>query len=214
MVDAATVAYEAIREFIRSGEFERGQHLPEIELAERVSLSRTPVREALRRLSSEGLVEFAPNRGARVRRWSEKELEQIYEARALLESYATRLAAENANPETIAHLSELADTMEECAEDMPNRAEELTVLNGDFHRTLLDAGGNAHISALVRSIVDATLVTRTFRQYTPSRLIASMQQHRELIAAIEAGDAGWAEAAMKAHILAARRTLRDFKNTL
>src|SRR5215203_6092246 len=101
MARAAEAAYGIIREGILSGELARGQRLREEELALRAGVSRTPVREALRRLDAEGLVDFTPNRGARVTAWSERELEDVYEARALLESYGARLAATRVTAEEL-----------------------------------------------------------------------------------------------------------------
>ena len=90
MGKAAETAYAVIRKRILAGDFSRGERLREEELAQIAGVSRTPIREALRRLDAEGLVEFLPNRGASVTAWTEQELDDLYAARALIEGYAAR----------------------------------------------------------------------------------------------------------------------------
>lgn len=207
MARAAEAAYGLIREGILSGELARGQRLREEELALKVGVSRTPIREALRRLDAEGLVDFTPNRGARVTAWSERELEEVYEARALLESYGARLAATRVTADELARLDELTERMERLARKGSAAADELTVLNGEFHRAVVAAARNSQLETLVRGIMDVPLINRTFQLYSPQRLRASMFHHAELVEALRAADGEWAEAVMRAHILAARSTV-------
>src|SRR4051812_2162338 len=115
MAKAAETAYTVVRDGILSGNFARGERLREEELAGLAGVSRTPIREALRRLDAEGLVEFRPNRGARVTAWTTKELEDLYDARALLESRAARFAASRITADEIAELADLCARMETAA---------------------------------------------------------------------------------------------------
>lgn len=207
MARAAEAAYGVIRAGILSGEFARGQRLREEELAERVGVSRTPVREALRRLDAEGLIDFTPNRGARVTAWSERELEDLYEARALLEGYGARLAAMRITGEELDHLAMVAAKMAALAESDPKPADELTALNGEFHRAIVIASRNSQLDSLVRGLMDVPLIYRTFQRYSPERMRASQFHHNELVDALRAKDGEWAEAVMRAHILAARTTV-------
>jgi DNA-binding GntR family transcriptional regulator len=85
----------------------------------------------------------------------------------------------------------------------------MTRLNTEFHRIITAAGGNSHIESLVRGITDASLVYRTFRHYTPDRLMASKFHHDEILAALRARDGAWASAMIRAHILAARPTIQS-----
>lgn len=208
MAKAAEAAYSAIRDGILSGELARGQRLREEVLASRVGVSRTPVREALRRLDAEGLVEFTPNRGARVTAWSEQELDDLYDIRALLEGHGARLAATRVTDEQLDVLCELAAEMERLARRGSSAADELTTLNGLFHRAVAHASGSSQLESLVRSIIDVPLVHRTFQRYSPERLLASSFHHVELVQALQAHDGAWAEAVMRGHILAARTTVR------
>ncbi|SHL06199.1 DNA-binding transcriptional regulator, GntR family [Pseudonocardia thermophila] len=207
MAKAAESAYAAIRAGILSGELARGERLREEILAERIGVSRTPVREALRRLNAEGLVDFEPNRGARVAAWSERELEDLYEARALLEGYGARLAASRITEEELDHLAAIASRMSAIAVTDPARADEMTALNGEFHRTIVKASRNAQIDSLVRGLMERPLIYRTFQHYSPERMSASQRHHNELVDALRARDGAWAEALMRAHILAARSTV-------
>lgn len=207
MAKAAEAAYAAIRQGILSGDLERGQRLREEELAARAGVSRTPVREALRRLDSEGLVEFTPNRGARVTAWSERELDDLYDIRALLEGQGARLAATRVSPEQLEELDDVAARMSRLARKGAPAADDLTALNSVFHRAVARASGNSQLDGLVRSIIDVPLVYRTFQRYSPERLLASSFHHVELVHALRAHDAGWAEAVMRGHILAARTTV-------
>jgi DNA-binding GntR family transcriptional regulator len=209
MARAAEAAYGVIRAGILSGEFARGQRLREEELAERVGVSRTPVREALRRLDAEGLIDFTPNRGARVTAWSARELVDLYEARALLEGFGARLAAARINAAQLDGLTVIAAKMAAVAESDPKRADELTALNGQFHRAIVLASGNSQLDSLVRGLMDVPLISRTFQRYSPERMRASQFHHNELVDALRARDGEWAEAVMRAHILAARTTVLE-----
>ena len=209
MAKAAELAYQAIRDGIIEGRFRAGARLREEEIAEATGVSRTPVREALRRLDAEGLVEFLPNRGAHVASWSSEELEQIFDLRALLEGYGAKLAAPRATAEVIAELESLADRMEATARRTsdPGAVDEVSTLNNAFHRVILQTAGNDRLAALLSSLVELSLVHRTFRRYSPEALARSMAHHRELIDALRAGDGPWAESVMTSHVLAARAAL-------
>ena len=112
MAQAAQRAYEHLRARLLAGEFPAGSRLPEEELAAAAEVSRTPVREALRRLHAEGLVEFVPNRGAHVASWTERDLDEIFGLRALLESHAAELAAPRISGADLGRLSALQDQMD------------------------------------------------------------------------------------------------------
>ncbi|MGH3252666.1 MAG: GntR family transcriptional regulator [Trebonia sp.] len=208
MGKAAELAYAVIRTRILAGDFSRGERLREEELAQVAGVSRTPIREALRRLDAEGLVEFQPNRGASVTAWNEQELDDLYEARALIEGYAAGKAAARISPESLDRLTDLSREMREL-DPGSETADEMTRLNSEFHRIITAAGGNSHIESFVRGITDAALVYRTFRQYTPDRLMASKFHHDEIVAALRARDGAWASAMIQAHILAARPTIQS-----
>lgn len=200
----ADEAYETLRTAILGGAHAPGVRLGEVELAEQLGVSRTPVREALGRLGAEGLVVLAPNRGARVASWSDAELHDLYGLRAQLEAQGAALAAARIDDGEVAVLAKLCDDMGDC---VPGDLDRLAELNGEFHRRILDAAGSARLAALVGSVVQVPLVLRTFHRYSRTALDRSQGHHRELVAALTARDPAWAEAVMRAHVYAARAVL-------
>jgi DNA-binding GntR family transcriptional regulator len=211
VTQAADRAYSALRAGILTGRHGFGERLGEIEIAAELGLSRTPVREALRRLGSEGLVEVLPNRGARVRTWTAQDLEESYELRAVLEGLAARRAAARVEPAVLAEMDDLADRMVTVDPSLGHRPagdfDELAALNGRFHALITTAAGSAHLAATLGGLVQLPLVMQTYRRYTPAALARSHAHHREIVDALRAGDGAWAESVMRSHVLAARAVL-------
>ena len=205
MPRAAQLAYTEIRSKIVDGVFPSGSHLEEESIAEAVGVSRTPVREALRRLASEGFVEFVPHQGAFVPAWTAADYHEIFDLRAILESFGARLAARHISEETLGVLDELTAEMESLAARMTKgRMDRLASLNNRFHATVVQASGSRRLPQMAQSAIALPLVLRTFQRYSPERLQRSMQHHREIVEALRAHDENWAEAVMRTHILSAR----------
>jgi DNA-binding GntR family transcriptional regulator len=200
--------YASLRSGILDGSYPQGARLGEVELAEALGVSRTPVREALRRLGSEGLVETLPNKGARVRTWSPRELDAISDLRALLEGHAAALAAPRISDPELAVMTRLVEQMEiATAPGVTFDYDLITELNGQFHSAVAAASGNPLLPGVSRQFIHIPIVVRTFRQYSPQRLRQSVRQHRDVLDALASHDAVWAEAAMRVHILSARPIL-------
>jgi DNA-binding GntR family transcriptional regulator len=209
-VGAVERAYTALRGGILDGTYGQGTRLGEVELAEALGVSRTPVREALRRLGSEGLIETLPNKGARVRTWSEGELDDIFDLRALLEGHAAGLAATRASSSQLASMADIVVRMDSATSQGGAPDYDLIAgLNDAFHSAVVTASGNSLLPQLAQSLVHIPVVVRTFRRYSPGRLRQSMRQHREVLDALTSRDPAWAEAIMRAHILSARPVLLD-----
>ncbi|MBT8099299.1 MAG: GntR family transcriptional regulator, partial [Gammaproteobacteria bacterium] len=173
-------------------------------------VSRTPVREALRRLEAEGLLRFEPHRGAFVTRWSDQDAEDIFELRAMLEGYGARLAAAKASAEDTAQLRMLATAQcREADERSPGYLERIADLNSQFHHRLEQLAGSARLEATLRTLSSAPLILQTFRDYDDEDLKRSAHHHLEIVDAIEAGDGSWAESVMQSHVMAARRAFRS-----
>jgi DNA-binding GntR family transcriptional regulator len=208
---AADRAYAALRAGILDGRYGPGTRLGEIETAAELGLSRTPVREALRRLGSEGLVESLPNRGARVRTWSADDLDEGYEVRALLEGLGARRAASRVTPEQLDRLAALADEMVTVDPSLGHRPagdfDDLAALNAEFHALIVRASGSGRLGETLAAVVQVPLVLRTYRRYTPEALARSHAHHHEIVDALRAGDGTWAESVMRSHVLAARTVL-------
>ncbi|WP_327009846.1 GntR family transcriptional regulator [Dactylosporangium sp. NBC_01737] len=166
-------------------------------------MSRTPVREAIRRLHSEGLIDVFPNRGAYVRTWTRTQLDELFSVRALLEGRAAALAARHATDEQRAALEVLCDAMDAAETDLSTVVD----LNDRFHALIHEASANSLLPGLIRGLVQVPVVVRTFLNYSPVRLRVSLAQHWEILAAIAGQDSAWAEAAMRAHILSARHEI-------
>lgn len=209
-VRAADAAYAIIRQGILASRWEAGAHLREQELAAATGVSRTPVREALRRLEADGLVTLVPNLGARVNDWGEQDLDEIFGLRVLLESHAAELAAARMKPEEIAELEGLCTRMEEVVSHYPQVDHHaLSVYNDRFHSLLLEASGNRRLQQLLKQVVEMPLVLRTFARYSRRDLVRSMAHHREITEALAAGDGAWAASVMRAHVRAGRAVFRD-----
>jgi DNA-binding GntR family transcriptional regulator len=208
VTNAAEDAYEALRSAILSGAIRPRERLGEVELSRQFGVSRTPIREALRRLTAEGLVVFQPNRGARVAEWSFTDLQEIYEIRARLESYGAALAATRIDASQLPRLDQLCDQMEERAQRMsPADLDEIATLNSELHSLVISAANSPRLTSLLSAVVEVPLVIRAFRLYTPEALARSMAHHRDLVAALRARDAEWASSTMRAHVRAARTVL-------
>lgn len=202
---ASDLAYEAVLADIIAGTYPVGHRIREEEVAARVGVSRTPVREALRRLHAEGLVDLPPHRGAVVQS-DMYELEELFELRALLEGYGAERAAARRGPADLATLSGLCDSMDALVEAGDSLAE-LTALNVAFHRAVQVAAGTARLLGMLPGLTVSPLVRETFRHYTPVELARSMNQHRELVDALTVGDPAWARSVIRAHLYAGRAAL-------
>lgn len=202
---SAVRTHAAVRELILGGELTAGARLAEAELADRLGVSRTPVREALGRLAAEGLVELVPNRGARVATWSRRELEGVFELRALLEPQLTELAVPRATAADADDLDDLAHRMTAAAADQDLDA--LVPLNRAFHDRLVALADHPALAAALAGAVRAPIVLRNFHAYDPASLRRSLAHHVEIVAALRAGDPAWARAVMTAHIHNARAVM-------
>lgn len=204
----ADKAYEAIREGILRGRWEGGAHLTEQVLGDMIGVSRTPIRDALRRLESDGLVSISPNAGARVAQWDEVEIDQIFDLRVLLEGHAAELAASTISNDRLESMSDLAAQMESIVYDRETTDfSQLASLNDRFHGHILAASGSNRLALMVGQVTKMPLVLRTFAHYDPESLARSMHHHREIVTALSCGDGVWASAVVKAHIRAGHAAL-------
>ncbi|NNN14518.1 MAG: GntR family transcriptional regulator [Acidimicrobiaceae bacterium] len=207
---ASDAVYQLIRERLLHGYYPPGKALREIELSTELSFSRTPVREALRRLASQGLVDFVPNKGAKVATWRQADLLQIFILRANLEGYAARRAAVEITDESIGTLTAISRAMEAAAmSKSDSRADVLSDLNDTFHHAIMSSSGDGRIAGVTEGIQQVGLVWLTFHRYTAEQLERSLHHHRELIHAFQQHDPDWAESVMRCHIFAARSALSE-----
>ncbi len=219
MADADTLAkqaYSALREKLYLGQLPAGAQLVNRTLAAELGLSMTPVREAINRLSSDGVVEFIHGAGAFVRRIEPRDLEQIYELRELLEPYAAAQAARLASPVQLDELRKLCDEGDELAEEMQSKkrpradaAGSLTAawsdLESRFHGAVLHASNNRWLVGSVegvRLLHRVSLAHQSLREVLRSSETAAQtaRDHRRLFEAIRDRKAPLAERLMREHV--------------
>lgn len=202
---ASELVYATVRSEILSGRRASDSWLREGDIADELGVSRTPVREALRRLTAEGLVRHEFNRGVQVESWSSKQLEEIFSMRYVLEPWACSMAATSGLVD-IAELGSLASAMDESVSGTPDFAE-LTTLNNTFHQKVIEGSGNSQLAGVIASIIQVPLVHRTFEQYSARSLRRSLAHHHELVDALSAHDPQWAQSVMQSHVRAAWTTV-------
>jgi DNA-binding GntR family transcriptional regulator len=201
--DAGGHAYRLISEQIATGRLTPGARLKESALAESLGVSRTPIREALRRLAAEGLVEVHPNRGAQLVSYTADEIDAMFAVRVVLEPQATVLAVPRLSDDELDELEDLAGRMAALVVGTPD-VSLLGELNRDFHDRFLLASGNRALASAVSAVVRPAVVYRTFHRYSAEQLKRSMAHHVELVAAARARDPEWAGSVMRTHLLAGR----------
>ena len=200
---AAERAHDELRLRILDGRLPPGHRLKEAELAAELGLSRTPVRDALSRLTVEGLLDFRPNVGATVAVWSESQIELMFRTRSMLEPFAAEVAASQITDAEVKRMRGLCAVMEEAARrETPADLSRLSEANGQLHRMIVDATRSDHLIKLTTLALDAPLSHRIFSRYTPQEVARSMRHHREIVDALEHRDPAWAASAMRPHILA------------
>lgn len=200
-------AYRRLLDDIRRGDLAPGARLRETELAERLGISRTPVREAIRMLEADDLVTHQPRLGATVRRLGHGEVVELYEMRAVLEGTAARLAARGAAMVEIEELAALNEAMARAAS--PEAARDL---NRQFHHALQQAARNRFLGRTMAAIGKAMLILGPTTLTDPARAAEVVAEHAEILTAVAGRDGPRAEAAMRAHIEAALKLrLRDLR---
>lgn len=191
-------AYRHLLGEIRSGALPPGARLRETDLAVRLGISRTPVREAIRQLEADGLVVHQPRQGATVRRLDYAEVIELYEMRAVLEGTAARLAARAASEIELAELSALHADL--AAAPAGAQAREL---NRQFHRTLIDAAKNRFLVKTMSALQKTMLILGPTTLADPTRAADAVAEHAKVLAALQDRDELAAEQAMRSHVEAA-----------
>lgn len=190
-------AYGHLRDAILKGSLTPGTRISEPNLAEQLGISRTPVREALQRLSQEGLVDLTPAKGARVRILSPEEVHEVYDVRALLEAEAARLAAQNASNTELQQLETLITTLNALPQD--HYADQMQV-DFDFHTALVEASHNRTLARLYGDLRSSLALVRANLQ-TLSQHPKTQEQHAQILSALQHRDPEAAALAVREHVL-------------
>ena len=203
-------AYQRLIREIRSGTLRPGDRLLETELALKLGISRTPVREAIRKLEADGLVVHVPRSGAAIRKLDYLEVTELYEMRAVLEATAARLAARVASEVELLEMEALNAEMADAQGDGPA----LYDLNRQFHRVLLDAARNRYLAQSLNALQKTMLILGPSTMEEAGRAEQALAEHTILLAALRARDEAGAETAMRDHLQAAHRMrLRQLRKT-
>jgi DNA-binding GntR family transcriptional regulator len=196
IVSVADRVYGVLHERIIGGQLEAGSRVHQENISEELGVSRTPVREALARLAAEGLVEFLPNRGARVAEVALEDMRISYEARLAVEPLAARFAAER---RTDADLKRIADAVANQRRARTTRTT-YNAIRG-FHMSLIEASANPLLVRFASSLWSGRIGLHVFlRQADQAALKADAGEHERILAAIEARNADVAERLMREHI--------------
>lgn len=187
-------AYAQLLVAIRSRDYAPGDRLRETEVADRLNLSRTPVREALRRLEADGIVEHRPRLGAVIRQLSHAELVELYEMRIVLERTASEMAAKHA---AAAEIDALRDLNSAISKSGPAEA---AALNQDFHKGIYLATRNRFLLDAARALNNALMLMGPTTLADKQRIEVVTAQHNDILTAIAAGDAAAAGEAAEAHL--------------
>lgn len=206
MSKAAKHAYDHIRKNILLGKYPAGLHLTEEMLVDDISVSRTPIREALRQLDSENLVQFVPNHGTFVTTWLKDEVDDIFYLRAMLEGYSVFRAAKNISDDAINELEHCADKIESLSVKRSTAGHaKITQSNHRFHTIILQAANSERISRMLSWLIEIPMILKTLELFDDEDLKRSNAHHRELISALRARDGKWAQSVMESHLHAAHR---------
>ena len=206
MSKASEQAYDWLRSRILSGEFVAGMHLKEEKIAEESNVSRTPVREALRRLNNEHYVKFIPKQGTFVTEWVDDDVDDIFELRAMLEGYSAFRAATRITDEQIKDLQYCADEIEKLCHLHSRENHRKTIeYNHRFHSIIIEASNSERINKIVSWLVEVPMLLKTIDRYSDEDVERSNHHHRELISAFKARDGRWAQTVMESHLHSAHQ---------
>lgn len=194
-------AYSLILEAIDRGDLAPGQRLVETELAERLGVSRTPVREALSRLEAQGVL-VRDGRSLRIATLDHDQLGELYEVRGVVEGLAARLAARHAAPEEIAVLAGMVEADRRIVGD----AQALSLANRRFHRQLHRASHNRYLNQMLESMRRSLALISTTTLAAPGRGAEALDEHAAIVDAIARRDGAAAQEAAERHISNAYRT--------
>lgn len=199
------LVFESLREAIISGALPPSERLMEIQLAEEMGVSRTPVREAIRKLELEGLVVMIPRKGAYVAGMSIKDIVDVFEIRGALEGLAAELAAERATDEEL-------ETMERYLVKISEEIEsgdlsKVVETDTDFHTFIYKASRNARLSQIINNLREQIQRFRTTSLSFPGRMKIALEEHRKIVEAVSSRDGELARKLAQEHIENAENTM-------
>ncbi|MDH3885676.1 MAG: GntR family transcriptional regulator [Desulfobacterales bacterium] len=187
-----------LRELIMSGELQEGDKIKEDELCSSMGISKTPLREALRVLSVEGLIKLVPNRGSFVSTPTFEEIREMFDVMSVLEGICARAAAEKMSAKDLAALEKLHGKLEKNFKRRAQR--EYIRINNQFHSFVQELAGNRTLNQIVNGLRQKILLYRYQSLNLPERFEQSIQEHRDLIEAFRKKDSKKTETLMRRHL--------------
>jgi DNA-binding GntR family transcriptional regulator len=205
---ASEYVYRELRKRIFGKKLRAGQRLPEASLARELEVSRTPVREALRRLANEGLVDFIPNLGARLVFPTPGEVQDAYELREYLECLAVKKAAKLIRPPDLYRLEE--NILEEEQAFAERHLDEYLRVNMAFHGIIAEASGNRMLAEFVGNVLSRIYVYMVlFESFFDFDSNPSLDEHRQILSALRHNDPDLAEKLIRTHVDLSRKALKN-----
>lgn len=199
-------AAQQLRDLIFGGELSPGAFMDETRLCEQLAISRTPLREALKVLTAEGLIRHEPRRGCFVNQVTEQDLDEIFPVIALLEGRCAFEATQQASDPDIATLEELHHQLEDSAAQ--GLIPQYYAANYAIHEAIIAMAGNKWLAQVIGDLRKILKLARLQQLNAPGRLSQSLEEHMAIFAALKARDAEGADAAMRIHLTRQREALR------
>ncbi len=196
-----------LREQIFDGTLAPGSFVDEVALCERLSISRTPLREALKVLTAEGLLRHEPRRGCFVNEVTERDLDEIFPVIALLEGRCAYEAARNASDVELHELDALHERLVRHAK--ARRINDYYATNHIIHEAIIKLADNKWLAQVIGDLRKILKLARLQQLHAPGRLDQSLSEHLAIFAALKARDSEGADAAMRTHMTRQREALRE-----
>ncbi|MFA5880925.1 MAG: GntR family transcriptional regulator [Eubacteriales bacterium] len=201
------IVFETLREAIINATLRPGERLMEIQMAEEMGVSRTPVREAIRKLELEGFVVMVPRKGAYVAGISMKDIADVFEIRAAMEALAAGLAAERITEEELEDLERILVTIGECVKN--NDLEKLIEVDTEFHDILFKASRNDRLVQIVSNLREQIQRFRTASLSTPGRMKYALEEHKKIVEAVSERNVELAQSLAREHIENAENSMLE-----
>lgn len=192
------VVFNTLREAILKGELKPGERLMELQLASKLGVSRTPIREAIRMLQQEGLAVTIPRRGAEVAKMTEKNMEDVLQIREALEILAVQLACEKVTKQQIVHLGEAVEEFERAVKT--GDLKQITQSDIDFHDKIYEAADNPKLVNLLNNIREQIYRYRVEYLKEEENYPNLIEEHRKIFAGLENRDKNFVTEMTKKHL--------------
>lgn len=195
------LAYQKLRDLLKDGTLKPGERIVEATVAEQLAVSRTPVRDAIRRLETEGLLNYQPREGVVVSRLDRRGVMELYEMREVLEGTAARLFTRHASDLEVEQLIDLVDQERQ----LQGKPEEVSAHNIRFHDQIHRGGHNRFLEKALRGVYELRWLLGPSQMLTTERAEEALVEHAELVKAILERDAALAETISRKHVRSAQR---------